>query len=417
MNKLMNRVFRWLSTAVFFGVVLCGLLAWGDNYTHGQTSLGDANSAQAPTPTPSLPGQPSQTPEKAAPQGQRQEGPSQEAGEAAIKGPKKKKKLEEPSPKEKISQKPGEVAHFTLNVNVVRLDVVATDGRGTPIPGLSEKNFKVYEDKVEQQISNFQPTEAPLTAVLLMEFSRATCGLMYQICSYRLVSDAHVLANMFFEGLRPEDWVAVVAYDMKPEILADFTQEKRNLLEALRRMQIPSWTEANLFDALEDTINRLDEVDGKKSIILFTTGLDTFSKITYDKVLKKVQNADISIYPVSFGGSERIINDDRMGAVSRLNFLQADNELNTFAKMTGGKAYFPRFEGEWPTIIQDIMANLRSQYSIGYTPSNQVRDGKFHKVRVDLVAENGGPLVVHDQHGKNVKVELRYRPGYFAPKD
>lgn len=357
--------------------------------------------------------------EKAEPQGQREEGPQQPAGEAAIKGPKKKKKVEEEKPKDKISEKPGEVARFTLNVNIVRLDVVVTDGRGTPIPGLTEKNFRVYEDKVEQQITNFQPTEAPLTAVLLMEFSRATCPLMYNSCDYgyyTLSSDARVLANMFFEGVRGDDWVAVVAYDIKPEILADFTQDKRNLFGALRRMQIPSWSEANLFDALADTIDRLQEVDGKKSIVLFTTGLDTFSKITYDKALKKIENIDVSIYPVSFGASQRIRAENRMGPLARLDFLQADNQLNTFARMTGGKAYFPRFEGEWPGILQDIMAQLRSQYSLGYTPSNQARDGKYHKVKVDLVAPDGGPLKVVDQHGKQIKVELRYRPGYSAPK-
>jgi Ca-activated chloride channel homolog len=406
----------WISILGIF--LLC--LALGVEYPSSPpaTNSGVVGPPQNPPPA-NPPSSDPQGQEKPKPEGERPEGPQQPPGEAPIKGPKKKKKAEEEKPKEKISEKPGDVARITVNVELVRLDIVATDGHGTPIPGLTEKNFRVYEDKIEQKIENFQPTEAPLTTVLLMEFSRATCPLMYNMCDfgyYTLTSDARQLANMLFQGLRPEDWIAVVAYDIKPEILADFTQEKKNLYEALRRMQVPAWSEANMFDALADTLNRLEEVDGKKSVVLFSTGLDTFSKLTFDKILKKVQNTDVSIYAVSFGGSQRIINDERMGAINRLNFLQADNQLTTFAKDTGGKAYFPRFEGEWPGILQDIMANLRSQYSIGYSPSNPVRDGKFHKVKVDLVAPDGGPLKVVDQHGKTLKVELRYRPGYYAPK-
>lgn len=390
-------------------IVLIGLLALG--WTGAPVNSKYSSELMASTAVPAGPSEQAQQPPPP------DQGPTQAPGEGAIKGPKKKKPVEQP--KEKISEKPGDVSRITVNVNVVRLDVVVTDGRGTPIPGLKQDNFRLFEDKVEQKIDNFQPTEAPLTAVLLMEFSRATCPLMYSMCNYgysTMSSDARVLANMFFQSLRPEDWVAVVAYDIRPTILADFTQEKSHLYDALRRMQIPTWGEANMFDALGDTIDRLQEVDGKKSIILFTTGVDTFSKLTYDKVLKKIQNSDISIYPISFGAAQRIMNDDSMSAENRMTFLQADNELNTFARDTGGKAYFPRFEGEWPTILQDIMANLRSQYSIGYTPSNPPHDGKFHKVKVELVAPNGGPLTVKDQHGKTLKVDLRYRPGYYAPK-
>ncbi|MDD5543780.1 MAG: VWA domain-containing protein [Acidobacteriia bacterium] len=371
----------------------------------------DFLAAQNPPPNP----QPTAPPEQATPQNPN-EGPSQQPGEGAIKGPKKKPK---PQPSQRISESPGNIARIAVNVNLVRLDVVVTDGHGTPIPNLGEKNFKVFEEKVEQPISMFQPTQAPITTVLLMEFSNATCGLMYNLCGngyYTLASDARQLANMFFQGLRPDDWVAVVAYDIRPEILSDFTQDKRNLYDALRRMNIPAWSEANMFDALTDTLNRLDEVEGKKAILLFTTGIDTFSKTNFDKTLKKAQNTDVSIYAVSFGAAQRIMSDPYMSSERRMDFLQADNQLNAFARDTGGKAYFPRFEGEWPGIIQDVMANLRSQYSIGYTPTNPAHDGKFHKVKVELVAPDGGPLTIKDQHGKTIKAELRYRAGYLAPK-
>lgn len=393
-----------MAAILFLGFTLLKNVSW--------FGVSDSLAAQNPPGNP----QPSTPPEQAAPQNPN-EGPTQQPGEGAIKGPKKKPK---PQPADKISQNPESVARIAVNVNLVRLDVVVTDGHGSPIPNLTEKHFRVFEGKVEQPISMFQPTQAPITTVLLMEFSNATCPLMYSMCGngyYTLTSDARQLANMFFQGLRPEDWVAVVAYDIRPEILADFTQDKRNLYDALRRMNIPAWSEANLFDALNDTLNRLDEVDGKKAILLFTTGIDTFSKINFDKALKKAQNTDVSIYAVSFGAAQRIMADPYMSSTRRLDFLQADNELNAFARDTGGKAYFPRFEGEWPGILQDVMANLRSQYSIGYMPTNPVHDGKFHKVKVELVAPDGGPLTIKDQHGKTIKADLRYRAGYLAPKD
>lgn len=414
----MTRINTRMSASLIVVIAMILSVAGGVGLVGSLMSPDSTAMAQTPPPANPPASNPQQPPDKSTPPGQREEGPQQPPSEAAIKGPKKKPKPEEEKPKQKISEKPGDVARFTVNVALVRLDVVVTDGRGTPIPNLSIKNFRVYEDKVEQKIENFEPTEAPLTAVLLMEFSRATCALMYNMCSYSpLTSDARVLADMFFQGLRPEDWVAVIAYDIKPEILTDFTQDKRNLNEALRRLNTPAWREANLFDALGDTLDRLQEVDGKKAVLLFTTGLDTFSKSNFDKTLKKVQNADVSIYAVSFGAAQRLVGEDRMGPIARMDFLQADNQLNAFAKETGGKAYFPRFEGEWPTILQDVMANLRSQYSIGYSPSTPPHDGKYHKVKVDLVAEDGGPLTVKDQHGKTVKVDLRYRPGYYAPKE
>jgi hypothetical protein len=99
-----------------------------------------------------------------------------------------------------------------------------------------------------------------------------------------------------------------------------------------------------------------------------------------------------------------------------MTFLQAQNELNTFAKLTGGRAWFPNFEGEIPDIFKDVAASLRSQYTLSYIPSNKALDGKYRKIRIDLVAPDGGPLTVLDQKGKKVKFYVYARQGYVAPK-
>jgi hypothetical protein len=99
-----------------------------------------------------------------------------------------------------------------------------------------------------------------------------------------------------------------------------------------------------------------------------------------------------------------------------MNILQAENQMRAFASMTGGRSWAPQFQGEWPSIFSDIAASLRNQYSIGYSPSNRVRDGKLRKIKVQLVDPNGAPLTVLDQKGKKVKYQIYAREGYLAPK-
>src|SRR5258708_31063139 len=95
-----------------------------------------------------------------------------------------------------------------------------------------------------------------------------------------------------------------------------------------------------------------------------------------------------------------------------MDFLQAENQLKTFSQMTGGFALFPQFDGEIPGIMREVAAFLRHQYSISYTPSNQNQDGKFRKIKVELVAPDGGPLVVNDQKGNKQKIVVNTREGY-----
>jgi VWFA-related protein len=100
--------------------------------------------------------------------------------------------------------------------------------------------------------------------------------------------------------------------------------------------------------------------------------------------------------------------------VGNMDYLQADNEMKTFASLTGGRAYFPRFEGELPGIFSDIAADIRNQYSISYHPSNTKLDGTYRKLKVELHAPDGGPLKIRDQKGKDVKYIVYAREGYTA---
>jgi VWFA-related protein len=339
-------------------------------------------------------------------------GPQNDVGPYVI--PKKKEEPPPPAPEKpkKIEGMPD--YSITVQVPLVNLDVLVTTKDGQTIPGLKKENFKILEDGTPQNISTFNQTTAPITAVLLVEFAST---------NYYFMVDALNASYSFANTLRKDDWVAVISYDMKPYILADFTQDKRAVQAALNQLRMPGFAETNLFDATFDTLDRLDHIEGKKYIILVTTGVDTFSKLTLDKILKKIKSTkDVTIYPISVGFAVRNYCEvHRCGfthgfgiPVSNMDYLQADNEMKTFASLTGGRAYFPRFEGELSGIFNDIGADIRNQYNITYHPTNAKQDGTYRKLKVELQAPDGGPLKVHDQKGKEVKYIVYARDGYTA---
>jgi VWFA-related protein len=309
-------------------------------------------------------------------------------------------------------QKKPEDAGVTISVEVpvVTLDVIATTTNGDIIPGLKKDNFRILEDGVPQSITNFAPSEAPITMVVLLEFDSVFGGWFSGQAKY--------WADALFPNLNQKDWVALVTFDMKPRMEVDFTQNKDEVRQAIYSLHFPGFSESNIFDALLDTVDRLKDVKGKKSILVFASGIDTFSKHTLDQTMKLLRQTDVTIFVV---GVDKPISNylemhRRMGSMATLNFLQAENQLKAFASMTGGYAWFPQFDGELPGIMREVAAFLRHQYSLTYTPTNHTPDGKYRKVKVELVAPDGGPLTVLDQKGKKQKIVVYAREGYQAPK-
>ncbi len=351
--------------------------------------------------------------------GQKQEpppaagGPQSDVGPYAI--PKKKEEPPPPPPPEKPKKVEG-MPDYSIKVDVplVNVDVLVTTKDGQFIPGLKKDNFRVMEDGVQQSVSNFNISEAPITAVLMVEFAST---------NYYFMVEALNASYAFANSLKKNDWVAVISYDMKPHILADFTQDKQAVYGALNQLRMPGFAETNLFDALYDTLDRIDQIEGRKYIILVTTGVDTFSKLNLDQITKKVKaTPDVTIFPVSVGFAVReYCETHRCGythgmgiPVGQMDYLQADNEMNTFARLTGGRAYFPRFQAELPQIFRDITGDIRNQYNLAYHPTNPKLDGTYRKLKVEVIAPDGGPLKVRDQKGKDVKFQVIAREGYTA---
>ena len=290
---------------------------------------------------------------------------------------------------------------ISVSVDLVSLQVLVTDTQGNVLTGLKPENFTIYEDNVKQEIVNFSAIESNLTAVMLVEYSN---NVRY------FLDDVWSAMYSFSNSLRKEDWVAVIGYDMRPTILCDFSRDRKELDDALRRFRYPATDYSNLSDAIIDTLDRTQEIDGKVAVILLSTGLDTFSRHTYDEALEKCKQANASIYAISLGQYYRL----RLEAAgylsneSRINLLMADNRLRSFADLTGGAAYYPRLEGELPSIFKNISQQLRSQFSMAYTSTNTNKDGKYRKIRVDV----NTPLT--DNKGKPLKLKVITRKGYKA---
>lgn len=346
-----------------------------------------------------------------------QQGPETQSTDTVAKP--KKKPADQPAPDQPTIpseyKKPpienSDAPTFRSTATTVNVDVSVLDDRNHFIPTLSKDKFRILEDGVPQEISQFGQGEAPMTICMLIEFS----GRFQQYWSYGWQETLQASYG-FLETLKPDDAVAVVAYDLRTTILSDFSPDKRHAEEAMSRLRIPGFSESNVFDALTDMADRMSAIEGRKAILLISTGLDTFSKITFDKARRSLQESGVPIYTVS------ILQIARMQAEARgaadMDFLQADNEMRTFSKESGGLSFFPRFPGEYPDIFRQIEAALRQQYALSYHPTNVAKDGKFRRIKVELInPDNNQPLRMQNEKGKAMKYQVLAKAGYKAPRE
>jgi VWFA-related protein len=361
--------------------------------------------AQAQQSSPSTTPQ-QQQPDQPAPDSG---GPGADSGAIAIPKKAEKPDVPPPPPEPKVKNPQG-LQNFSLRVDVpeVTLNVgVVLQKTHEFVPNLQETNFRVYEDGVPQKVVGFQRTKAPITAVLLCEFAST---------NYYFVHDMREAAYAFAQQLQPDDYIAVVTYDLKTQILTDFTQDKRQVYESLNALTIPGFQETDMFDAVYSTLDRLSRIEGRKYVVLIASGIDTFSKTNLDKVLAKIKaTPNVTIFSVGTGQAARITGRARQGGMfgpKEIDYLQADNQLSTFARMTGGMSFFPRFQGEMPDIFHSINDSIRNQYVLSYTPTNAKQDGSYRKIRVELVDNEGQPLKMQDEKHHPLKYDIIARDGY-----
>ncbi len=337
--------------------------------------------------------------------------------------------------------KPQEAETIKVSTGIVNVDAAVYHKKsGKIIADLKKENFAIFEDGIQKEITNFSTPEAPLTVAMLVEYSKLSSemgGEGYDPGRYEFLRPMAMFLSQFVHP--PDDFVSVIAFDIRPTPITDFTNDPRRIQQTinLMLMNYPAFREVNLYDALKFTLiggkgdsvvldnskSRTSEYGGladvqgrRKAVILIASGLDTFSKINYDKARKIAQNAGVPIYIIGtlqffmkkYG--DRLPTLDNIYGPGRLTMLQAENALKTFASETGG-AFFPvTFEGELPTVLGSINALLRSQYSLAYDAGEQKRDGKQHKLVVKVDIDGDGQF-----DDKEYKVQ--HRLFYNSPKD
>jgi VWFA-related protein len=330
--------------------------------------------------------------------------------------------------------------------NIVNVEAVVINKKSKQIvPNLKREQFAIFEEGTQREITNFSTPDAPITVGVVMEYSKLSQALGFYGSggfdpgTYEVIRPLAYFAQQVLRP--PDDYISVIAYDMRPTPLTDFTNNParvNQVINLLLRNQ-PVSREANLFDALklalvggradsvvlENSEQRWQEYAGmsslqgrRKAVFLISTGIDTFSKINYDEARKIAQNAGVPIYIVGTGNlflkkyEHLLPAEDGLGGGTtpgRLTFLQAQNQLRTFAQETGG-AYFPvTFESELPGILQTINVLLRNQYSLAYSPGN-LRDGKRRKIVVKVDVDGDGK---YDEK----EYEVRSRQYYNSPKE
>jgi VWFA-related protein len=355
--------------------------------------------SQPPSSAPSAQS-PDQTPDSG--------GPSLDNGPIVI--PKKKESEEPPPPapaEPKVKNPNGETYSLRVDVPLVNLDVsVILDKNHQFVPGLKASNFLVLEDGVEQKVDSVRITQTPITAVMLLEFAAN---------SWFVINDMRNASIAFFGSLHPDDYVAVMTYDLQTHILSDFTNNKQVIAQSLNSLTIPGFSDTDMFDALYETLDRCSRIEGRKYIILIGTGRDTFSKLTLDKMLAKIKaTPNVTIFTIGTGA---LLNEMGTGGGMReMNYLQAQNQLKTFAAMTGGLSFSPIFQGELPDDFAQINNSIRNQYLLTYRPTNSANDGTYRKIKVILVDNEGHPLQMADEKGKPLKYSVIARDGYNAKR-
>ena len=348
-----------------------------------------------------------------------QEGPQSSSGDSVAKPKKPAEAAPADQPaipsefKRPKNVPPADSPTFEANATTVNVDVAVMDDHNHFIPKIPQGAFRVRRRWGAAADQPFGQSEAPMTICMLIEFS----GRFQAFWSWGWEETLQASYG-FLSTLKEDDNVAVVAYDLRPTILSDFSPDKRKAEEAMSRLRIPGFSESNVFDALTDMADRMSAIEGRKAILLLGTGLDTFSKLTFDKARRQLQEAGVPIYTISILQIARLMAESRgMSGPAEMDFLQADNEMRTFSKETGGLSFFPRFTAEYPSVFRQIEQALRDQYMLAYHPTNTAKDGKFRRIKVELVnPATNEPLRITNEKGKAIKYQIIAKAGYKAPR-
>lgn len=272
---------------------------------------------------------------------------------------------------------------FSLEVNVdlVEVHVTVVDGKQRPVGGLTRDHFKITENRVEQPIAVFKQEDVPLSLGLVIDNSRSIEPRKGRL-------DAAAVS--FVKKSNPEDETFVVHFDFEARLSQNFSQDAHMVERTLTSAQ--PYGQTAIFDALFLALDTMQKAKyEKKALLLITDGIDNRSVNTLADVVARLKRERVAVYVV--------------GLLSRSGGLKAEDALIDIAEASGGRAYFPENNEEARIMMERIARDLREQYTLGYFPTNSVRDGEWRSVRVEITPPQGLPSAL----------DVSYRRGYFAP--
>jgi VWFA-related protein len=291
-----------------------------------------------------------------------------------------------------------------IDTNLVTVPVSVFDRQGRLIPNLERGSFSVFENGVEQQISHFEPTEKPFTVALVLDTSGSTVFHLWEIKE---------AAIAFAKQLRPQDRVLVVTFNDLVMLLAEATSDLKVVTEVIQRGANTGFA-TRLYDAVALVINeRLNKIQGRKAIVLFTDGVDTKSHLaTYQSTLREAEELDALIYAIQYdttdfvaatqtpsnnvtiltrrtgswpyGTSRQVISGPTIAVPGTTigDYQLADQYLHQLSEKTGALLYKANDRAQLAAAFSKIASELRSQYSLGYYPTIAPKGGERRLIKV-----------------------------------
>ncbi|HZT38755.1 MAG TPA: VWA domain-containing protein [Bryobacteraceae bacterium] len=292
----------------------------------------------------------------------------------------KRQSREQPAPEERKS-------NIRVDTTLVLVPVSVTDPMNRFVTGLEKEHFKVFEDKVEQEIKQFSSEDAPLSVGIVFD----TSGSM----GSKLQKSRQAVAQ-FLKTANPEDEFFLIQFNDRPELVVPFTRNTEEIQNRLTFTQSKGRTA--LLDGIYMAMNQMKNAHNpRKALLVISDGGDNSSRYTESEIKNAVREADVQIYGI--GIFEPISSRGRTPEE-----LAGPGLLNEVAEQTGGRAFPVENLNELPDVAAKIGIELRNQYVIGYTPKNQERDGKYRRILVKLVQPRGLP-----------PLKAFFRLGYYAP--
>ena len=277
--------------------------------------------------------------------------------------------------------------NLQVAVDLVLLDVSVQDKNGQPVHNLEQKDFRIYEDKVEQPITSFSAEESPVTWGLVLDRSSSMRGMM---------KDVYESALNVIEVGTSEDEMFIMTFNNKTETVAELTSDRRKLANSIFGLGAEGGTA--LYDAATSALDYVKRgKHRKKVLVVITDGGDNKSRLRFSQLVERVKESDVLIYTVGmYGGMAHNPTEVR-------RMMEPQNQLRQLAEVTGAYAHFPADANKCREAMDKIAREVSEHYTIGYYPTNPMHDGRWRKVKVAVAGHS------------NAKYAVRTRSGYYAP--